>query len=92
VKAYDSVTKAAFHAVVSALGATVLWLLAVPVAEGWINEWSQQPTGETIQLWKRLLVEFADGWPIIWPAFVVFVWVMSFLIIELLRRLKPKHP
>lgn len=88
---YDSLTKAAKVTVVFAIGATVLWFFAVPVTESWLKDWSVQPP-VWIPLWQRLLMSFARGWPIIWPALVVFVFVMSFLPIELWRRIKARRP
>ena len=87
---YDSVTKAATFTVFLTLVATALWFVATPVTQSWLKEWLVKPPVE-IPLWKRLLMEFALSWPKVWPAFVVFVWVMSFLPIELVRRIKARR-
>jgi hypothetical protein len=87
---YESVKKAAMVAVYFALTATAVWFVAVPVVEAWHNAWLAQPTFG-IPFWKRLLISFARGWPIAWPALVVFVWIMSFLPIELVRRIKARR-
>ena len=88
---HDSLTKAAKVTVGFAIGATVLWFIAVPVTEGWLKDWTVQAP-VWIPLWQRLLIYFAEGWPIVWPALVVFVLVMSFLPIELWRRVKARRP
>ena len=87
---YESLTKAAKVTVVFAIGATALWFIAVPVTEGWLKAWMAQPPVD-IPLWKRYLMSFARGWPIVWPLFVVLVWVFS-LLIELLHRVTARRP
>lgn len=87
---YDSLKKAAMFAVFLTLGTTALWFVVVPVAQSWLKVWLVQPPVE-IPLWKVLLISFARSWPKVWPAFVVFVWVTSFLPIELVRRFKARR-
>lgn len=87
---YDSVAKAAVFTILLTLGATALWFVAVPVTQSWLKDWSVQPPVD-IPLWKRAMMLLAISWPKVWPAFVVLVWVMSFLPIELVRRINARR-
>ncbi len=87
---YESAIKAAKVTVGFAIGATLLWLVAVPVTEGWLQDWLIQPP-PYIPRWRRLLVSFARGWTIVWPAVLPFVWVFSLLNIELWSRTKARR-
>ena len=88
--AYDSVRKASVGAVVSVIGATALWFVATPVTENWLKEWLVNTPIE-IPAWKVSLMTFVSSWPKLWPVFVVFVWIISFLPIELVRRVKARR-
>lgn len=88
--AYESVQKASVVTVVFGIGATVLWFFVAPVVESWVKDWLVEPPVE-IPDGKVWLMSFVRVWPVAWPAFVVFVWVVSFLPIELVRRIKARR-
>lgn len=76
------------------VGVTVLWFVAVPVAQRWHEEWLVRPPVE-LPVWKMMLMVrmmgFARVWPAAWPLFIGFVWPVSFLFIEFARRFKRKR-
>ena len=88
---YDSFYKASLVAIGLTIGATALWIFAAPVTDGWLRSWMAKPPGVVIPLWQRLLLYFGQDWPKLWPAFVLFVWVLSFLPIELARYIKARR-
>ncbi len=87
---YDSIVRAAVFTALLTLGMTGLWFVAVPVTDAWLREWLVHPPHD-IALWQRSLRVFASSWPKAWPVFVVVVWVVSFLPIELVRRIKARR-
>lgn len=87
---YDSVAKASVFTLVLAGVTTALWFFAVPLTEGWLRDWLVQPPIE-IPRWKVLVMSFVSSWPKVWPMFLVLLWVLSFLPIELVRRIKARR-
>lgn len=87
---YGSFARASVFTVVFAVGTTALWVVAELVTEGWVRDWLVRPPVD-IQLWKRSLMFLAISWPKAWPIFVAFVWTMTFLSIELARRIKARR-
>ena len=70
---------------------TALWALAAPVTGAWLRSWAANPPGVVIPLWQRLLIYYGQGWPKLWPGFLILFWVSSFVPIELARYVRARR-